>query len=369
MDDDVHHQIEKSPKRGDAAEVKEDRQKACDHNGIDECVVLDRARHPEMAVRDHLHVGQHRQHPRDRENTGNQTRRRGHQRERHRQVEAGLAEGRLGCFGQRVVLRRHDAVERQAGPDRKGDEQIDDNTDRDGEDDGTPDIAVRVGNFGAAVGDGREALEGEDRQRDRCDKAASAGIAAGCFERDAARPEPGRPEQRNAADFENSHNDGEQSDRPVAGDIHEIGEDDQPDTNNRYQNAILIAAKRPQRVGSESARNETLVDHHRQRHQQRGASRNRRRPIGFLQDHPDAARRRKGVRHLDIGVGAERGDNRTHDERDREKRPGQLRDLPGQREDPRTDHDAGAHGHRSGKADTSSLVFLGHRTPFFCFVS
>jgi len=68
VNDHVHHEVKERAERGDAAEIKKDRQKTGNHDGIDQRVVLDRARHAEMAVRDHLHLGQHGQHPRHREN-------------------------------------------------------------------------------------------------------------------------------------------------------------------------------------------------------------------------------------------------------------------------------------------------------------
>ena len=369
VDDHVHHQIEEGPERGDAAEVEEDRQEACDHDGVDECVVLDRAWHPEMAVRDHLHVRQHRQHPRDGKHAGDQARGSCHQRKRHRQVEAGLPEGWLGRFSQRVVLRRHDAIERQAGADRECDQQVDDDADGDGQDYGPAHVPMRIGHLGAAVGDGREPLEGENGQRDRRHEPTRTKISARRFERNAAGPQTGRPEQRNAAHLENGHDNGQQPDRPVARDVHEIGEDDQPHAEDRHENAVRIAAEGSQGVGSEGASDEAFVDDHRQRHQESCARRDRRRSVGFLQDHPDAARRRVCVRHLDIGVGAEGGHDGADHEREREERPGEFGDLAGQREDARADHHAGAHGYRTGKGDAVLLVLAsGHGFPFsgFC---
>ncbi len=47
VNDHVHHEVEEGAEGGDAAEIKEDRQEACDHNGVDQRVILDRAGHPE----------------------------------------------------------------------------------------------------------------------------------------------------------------------------------------------------------------------------------------------------------------------------------------------------------------------------------
>ena len=62
MDDHVHHQM-KGPERG-MMRLRSKTSGSRDHDGVDRRVVPDRAWHPEMAVRDHLHVRQHRQHPR-----------------------------------------------------------------------------------------------------------------------------------------------------------------------------------------------------------------------------------------------------------------------------------------------------------------
>jgi hypothetical protein len=104
-----------------------------------------------------------RQHPRDREHAGDQTRRRGDQCKCHRQVEAGLSERGLGRLGQRVVLCRDDAVERQAGADCEGDKKIDDHADRNGQDNGPAHVLMWLGDLGTAVCDRGEALEGQDR--------------------------------------------------------------------------------------------------------------------------------------------------------------------------------------------------------------
>src|SRR3546814_20199532 len=111
-----------------------------------------------------------------------------------------------------------------------------------------------LGEFGTAVGDRGETLESEDRQRDGRHEAGCAQVSARGLERDPTCPETGHPEQRDAADLEYGHDDGQQPYRPVAGDVHEIGNDDQPDATNRNQKAVKIAAERPKRVSPEGDR-------------------------------------------------------------------------------------------------------------------
>src|SRR3546814_10103110 len=81
-------------------------------------------------------------------------------------------------------------------------------------------------------------------------------VSARGLERDPTCPETGHPEQRDAADLEYGHDDGQQPYRTVAGDVHEIGNDDQPDAQNRNQHAVRLAAERPQSVSPEGARDE-----------------------------------------------------------------------------------------------------------------
>jgi hypothetical protein len=102
-----------------------------------------------------------------------------------------------------------------------------------------------LGDLGTAVGDRGEALESKDRQRDRCHEAGGARVSTRRLERQTAGPKCRNTEQRDAAHLQYGHDDGNQPDRTGARGIHEIGNDDQPDAQNRNKNAVGIAAERP----------------------------------------------------------------------------------------------------------------------------
>ena len=101
----VHYEIEKCSERSDPRQIEQDRERAGNHYGIDQHVTADRSAHAEMAMRDHLHLGQHRQHSRNGENTGDDTRGRGCDRDCDCEIEAKLSERGARSCRKRVIAR------------------------------------------------------------------------------------------------------------------------------------------------------------------------------------------------------------------------------------------------------------------------
>ena len=174
--------------------------------------------------------------------------------------------------------------------------------------------------------------------------------AGGLRKAESARPQGDDAEQRDATDLDDRHDDRKQADGAVARDVHEEGKQDDPDRQQRHQRAAGDV-ERAQDIGGECPRHEAFGNHHRQRHQKGCGGGNRARPVGFLQDHRDAARGRPGIRHLDVAVGAEGRDDRPDHEGQRKIRPCQLGDLAGQGKYPGPDHHARAHADRAAEAD------------------
>ena len=217
---------------------------------------------------------------------------------------------------------------------------------------------MRVGDFGSAVGDGGEALEGKNRQGHRRNEAHRRRVRHGlrcCGELKAAGPEGGDAEQCDAAHLDGRHDQRKAANRTVACDVDEEGEHDHGDGEDRDQGAAGNL-EGPQDIGGEGPGDQTLGDDHAQRHQQRRAGGDRAWAVAFLQDHPDSARRGPGVRHLDVAVGTEAGDDRARDEGEWKERPGQLRDLARQSKDAGAYHHAGAHRHRPAQGDRALSV-------------
>ena len=223
---------------------------------------------------------------------------------------------------------------------------------------------MRIDDLGTAIGDRGEALECEDRQRDRrceaCDREGFRRSGRGLKCEPAGR-ERRNAEGNNAADFQNRHNDREQTDRAIARDVNKVGENDQPNGEHGHKITIRTQIERSEDVSPEGPRHQALVNHHRERHQQRRRRRDRPRPVGLLQDHRDPAGGWKSVRHFHIGVGAEPGHNSACDEREREPWSCQFRYLSGKREDPRPDHHAGAHRDTADQGNAVRSVFRFHR--------
>ena len=73
-------------------------------------------------------------------------------------------------------------------PDGETYKQMDDDADQDGQDNGPHDSPVCVDNFGAAVGNGRAALERKDRQRHRRCKARDGNRVIGSGDRHKGKP-------------------------------------------------------------------------------------------------------------------------------------------------------------------------------------
>lgn len=95
----VHDDVEDRTERGDAVEVRKDRQRDDEYDCIDKRVLLDVAGHSEMSVRNELHFTQHRQHPRYGKGTGEQSRDRCHHGQADREVTPPLPERGFCCFG------------------------------------------------------------------------------------------------------------------------------------------------------------------------------------------------------------------------------------------------------------------------------
>ena len=354
----IHRQIEKRTQRRDTAQIEKHGKKGCDDHRIDQRMPLDRTGHAEMAVRDHLHIRQHRQHPRDSKDTCQHGRRRGDDRQKNRQQEAHLPQCRFRCLGQRIVLGGDDLIDGQAGADTEGHKQIDDDTQRNRNDDCAPHIAVGISDLGPAVGDRCEPLECKDGKRHRgheTHRAKVARVLRRGGKAKPARPQGRDPEKRDAPDLDRGHDHREQPDGPVARDIHEKGKQDHPDRKDGHQRPALNV-EGTQEVGGKCPRNKAFGNHHTERHQQRRPGRNAAGPVAFLQDHADAPCRGPGIGHLDIAVGTEAGDDCADDEGNGKERPGQFGNLPCQGKDPCPDHHARAHGNRAAQRNGVLLV-------------
>ena len=87
-------EIEEGAQRCDTGKIEQYGQRSGNDNRIDQHVAADPAAHAEMAMRDHLHIGQHRQHPRHRKNTRDDARRGGSDRDRDGEIETEIAKCR-----------------------------------------------------------------------------------------------------------------------------------------------------------------------------------------------------------------------------------------------------------------------------------
>jgi hypothetical protein len=144
----------------------------------------------------------------------------------------------------------------------------------------------------------------------------------------------------------------------VAGDVHKERRDDESDGEHRDPDRRRVGWEELKGVGAEGSGHQALVDDHRERHEERGGSRHGALAVRLLEDHGDAARRWVGAGDLDVAVRAEAADYRRDDERDRKEASRQLGYLPGECEDPGSDHHAGAHRDRTQQAE-AALTVLG----------
>ena len=110
MDDHVHDEIEIHAQRSDPAQIEKDSQYGSDDHSIDEGMLLDRAGHSEMAMRDQFHFGEHRKHAGHCKDTGKNGLRGGNDGEDDCQHEADLTKRRLGRLGERIVSGLDDFV-------------------------------------------------------------------------------------------------------------------------------------------------------------------------------------------------------------------------------------------------------------------
>ena len=176
-----------------------------DHR-INQGMLLDVAGHPEMLVRDQLHVGQHGDHARDSENACDDARRGRNDGERHGELDPEISHRRPSSFSQGIVPRGDDFLNGERRADRPGDQHVNHEADCERDDDRAADIAVRIFELRAAVGDGREALVGENGESDAGEKAADRTrsrrfIARRRLEAESGRGQRDDCEDQNAADL------------------------------------------------------------------------------------------------------------------------------------------------------------------------
>ena len=209
---------------------------------------------------------------------------------------------------------------------------------------------MRIDDFSATVGDRGEAFESKNRKRNRrheINGAAGDRLARKGAGIKTAGPDRGHGKNDDPANFNDRHDQGEHADGAIARCVDCVGQEDQAERQKGQQQPTTFQAERTQCIGREGPSHEAFIDDHRKRHKQRCGSSDGPGAICLVQDHGDAARRRPGVRHLDVAVGRERRYSGAHNKRERKERSGKLRDLSGQCENTRADHDAGSHRDRA----------------------
>src|SRR5690606_12455097 len=123
--------------------------------------------------------------------------------------DTGRSQSGAGGFGQRVILRGDDLGDRQVAGYGGRDREVHDGADPEGDHDRTAGVAVGILDLAAAVGDGGEALVGEDGQRNRGEEACGrtvdgSGGAVGEVV-GGGEPQPGDGEAAETEDLDGGH--------------------------------------------------------------------------------------------------------------------------------------------------------------------
>lgn len=98
-----------------------------------------------------------------------------------------------------------------------------------------------------------------------------------------------------------------------------------------------------QGIGVKCPRHQALIDDHVKIHEQGKENGDHPGSLRFSQIHDNAVGRGIGIRHFNVGVGAESDNYRRHQKGDGKQVTGQFGHLSGQRKDDGTAHLPGAH--------------------------
>ena len=193
---------------------------------------------------------------------------------RHREPEPVLAECRARRLRKGVVARGDDLVHATDSHPWQGDEQIEHEADGDGDDDGPSDIAVRIDDLLAAVGDGGEAFVGQRTPgAAAATKPVDAEVSWGSVVCDSSE-KPASPQAAQArravtppiltkAITKDSASISRLPDRFTA-----KAKASRPTPRAGTSQATVLDVEELQSVGAEGARHQTLVDDHGEVHEQ-----------------------------------------------------------------------------------------------------